>query len=311
MKGLELAKAFYREYGAPMLEEMFPHLLDKIAVGLCGSGSECFGYDDDVSQDHDFEPGFCIFIPDEDVIDSRGEFALEHAYSKLPKEFMGFKRSPLSPVGGNRHGVIRLFDFIKGKTGTPDGQLALSDWFSLPEQSLAEVTNGALFRDDSGVFTAIRSCLSYLPEDVRLKKLAGHLLLMGQAGQYNYERCISRGETGAAQLAVFEFVKSAIHAVFLLNKHYLPYYKWQFYVLRTLPLLSHLAEPLEYLISSGNDETEKKKETIEQVSAAIIKELQVQNLTEFKGAQMEGHAYSVNDTIENGELRNLHILFGV
>ncbi len=311
MKGLELAKAFYDTYGAPMLEDKFPHLLDKISVGLCGSGSECFGYHDIVSQDHDFEPGFCIFIPDEDVIDSRGEFALEHAYSKLPKEFMGYKRSPLSPVGGNRHGVIRLSDFLKEKTGTPDGNLTLADWFALPEQALSEVTNGEIFRDDAGLLTAIRSRLAYFPEEVRLKKLAGHLLLMGQAGEYNYPRLITRGETAAAQLTVFEFVKSAIHAIFLLNKHYLPYYKWQFYVLRTLPLLSCLAEPLEYLISSGNHEPDKKKDAIGQISAAIIEELRKQNISDFKDNQMEGHAYSVNDKILSGELRNLHILFGV
>ena len=200
---------------------------------------------------------------------------------------------------------------MKSKTGTPDGNLSLGDWFSIPEQTLAEVTNGEIFRDDAGVLTAIRERLSYLPEEVRLKKLTGHLLLLGQAGQYNYGRCIDRGETGGAQLAVIEFAKSAIHAIFLLNKHYLPYYKWQFYVLRTLPLLSNLAAPLEYLIASGNDEPEKKKETIEHVCSAIIRELQEQSLTEFKGTQMEGHAYSVNDRIENGDLRNLHILFGV
>ena len=108
MKGLELAEKFYQEYGKKMIEEQFPHLKQYLAFGLCGSGSECMGFDDALSHDHDFEPGFCIFIPDETVISSRDEFALERAYSRLPKEFMGMKRSPLSPVGGNRHGVIRI-----------------------------------------------------------------------------------------------------------------------------------------------------------------------------------------------------------
>ena len=60
MKGLELSKRFYETYGAPMLSEKFPELEDKLAIGLVGDGSECFGYDDDISRDHDFEPGFCI-----------------------------------------------------------------------------------------------------------------------------------------------------------------------------------------------------------------------------------------------------------
>ena len=62
MKGLELAKNYYLTYGKEMLENEFPTLLPRLAVGLVGQGSECLGYDDDISKDHDFEPCFCIFI---------------------------------------------------------------------------------------------------------------------------------------------------------------------------------------------------------------------------------------------------------
>ena len=81
MKGLEIAKAFYKEYGEPMLRDRFPSLIPYLAVGLMGRGSECFGFDDEVSRDHDFEPGFCIFLPGEDVVDRRTEFLLERAYA--------------------------------------------------------------------------------------------------------------------------------------------------------------------------------------------------------------------------------------
>ena len=47
MNGLELSKAYYREYGEPMLREQFSELLPFLALGLCGAGSECFGFDDD------------------------------------------------------------------------------------------------------------------------------------------------------------------------------------------------------------------------------------------------------------------------
>ena len=56
--------------------------------------------------------------------------------------------------------------------------------------------------------------------------IAGNLLLMAQSGQYNYMRCISHGEEGAAQLAVAEYVKAAMSVAFLLNKKYQPFYKW-------------------------------------------------------------------------------------
>ena len=148
IKGLELSERFYKEYGEPMIKNEFPHLLDKIAVGLVGAGSECLGYDDDISTDHDFEAGFCILLPDEETVDRRSAFLLERAYSKLPREFMGYKRSLISPVGGNRHGVIRIGDFLRAKTGTEGGELELFDWFYVPEQSLIEATNGKIFYEE-------------------------------------------------------------------------------------------------------------------------------------------------------------------
>ncbi len=313
MKGLELSKAFYEAYGKEMLEKDFPELLPFLAVGLAGSGSECYGFDDEASRDHDFEPAFCIFLPDEDIIDSKTEFKLERAYAKLPKEFMGFKRSPLNPVGGNRHGVIRTSDFFASKTGSPDGSLSLDAWFSVPEFSLLEATNGEIFSDPSGQFSAIRHKLKYFPESVRLKKLAGHLLLMGQAGQYNYERCLKRGDTAAAQLAIFEFSQSAMHCIFLLNRAYMPYYKWAFKMLKELPVLGKLAADLEYLISSGNEEKEaiKKQEMIEKICSKIAVELRKSGLTHLESSEMERLAYAINDTIPDPNVRNLNILYGV
>lgn len=313
MKGIDLAKRYYLEYGAPMLKNDFPEYEGLIAVGLVGSGSECYGYDDDISTDHDFEPAFCLFIPDESIIDSKAEFALERAYAKLPKEFMGYSRCFASPVGARRHGVIRISDFYLDKIGSSDGRLSTDGWFSVPEYALAEVCNGEIFRDDLGSFTSIRRNLSAYPGDVFLKKLAGNLLLMAQSGQYNYMRCISRGETGAAQLAVIEFAKSAMQVIFLLNGKYMPYYKWSFRALGELPLFGSLAYSLEYLISSENtDENSKLKyDMIEDIASLIIEQLKTRSLTDGICNDLEKHAYSVNDRISDNDIRNRNILFAV
>ena len=313
MKGIELSRSFFEEHGLPMLKDKFCDVLPLLAIGIVGSGSECFGFDDEISRDHDFEAGFCIFLPDETLVDRKIEFAIERAYSKLPSEYNGIKRAVLSPVGGNRHGVIRTKDFLRQKTGREDGNLSLNEWILTPEQTLAEVTNGEIFFDEFGEFSNIRKQLSYMPEDVRLKKLAGELLLMGQSGQYNYLRCIARNDTAAAQLAVYEFVKSAIHVIFLINRTYMPYYKWSFRALSDLSILPELKLRLEYLISSDNSEfsVKNKIEEIEYISSAIIDELKKENLTCFDGTQLEGHAYSVNEKISNSNVRNIHILSAV
>ena len=300
MQGLEIARAYYETYGALMLAEQFPELLPKIAVGLTGSGSECFGYDDELSRDHDFEPGFCIFLPDEATVDRRSAFLLERAYAKLPAEFMGLKRGLMQPVGGARRGVLRTAEFLR-------------QWLTVPEYALAEATNGALFYDGSGAVTRIRAGLAAYPEDVRRKKLAGNLLLMAQAGQYNYRRCLGHGETGAAQLAVGEFVRSAMRIVFLLNRVYQPYYKWHFRAMRALPKLALDAELLEYLLTTDNEGAlaESKQDVIEGIAADVIDELQAQGLTQAICGDLEKHAYSVNDGIGDAEVRNLHILAAV
>lgn len=313
MKGLELSERFYKECGEKMIEENFSHIKQYLAIGLCGSGSECMGFDDSISHDHDFEPGFCIFLPDESLVSSRDEFLLERAYYKLPKEFLGFKRSNLNPVGGNRHGIIRIADFFENKTGDKNGELSIKGWFFVSEQFLLEATNGKVFSDNFGLLTTIRQKLSYLPEDVRLKRLSGNLLLMAQSGQYNYPRCIKRGETGAAQLAISEFVNAALKVVFLLNKKYIPYYKWVFKALDELKILSSLHGELEYLISSGNGKSEnkQKEELIEKISSLVIDELKNQNLTKANSNNLEEHAYSVNNKIKDSEIRNLNIMYAV
>ena len=313
MKGLALSRQYFEACGLPMLRESFPEWEDKIAAGLIGSGSECFGYDDEQSQDHDFEAGFCLFIPGEDIMDRKTAFKLERAYDGLPREFMGFRKSPLSPVGGSRHGVIRADEFLLEKTGSPDALLSAEDWLRVPEYSLFELKKGSLFLDKSGWMRGLLDRVAFMPEDIRLKKIAGELLLMAQSGQYNYMRCIKRAEEGAAALACGIFVGAALHVCFLLNNTFMPYYKWQFRALREQPLFSELAEPLSFLISSPNDaaSAEGKYTLIEDLAGVFIAELMDQGITEASCQDLEKHAYSVNDQIQDGTIRNWHLLAGV
>jgi hypothetical protein len=219
----------------------------------------------------------------------------------------------LQPVGGPRRGVFRTGEFFAEKVGDPKGELTLRQWLSIPEQALAEAVNGALFFDAAGEVTHIREKLAFFPEDVRRKRLAGQLLLMAQSGQYNYLRCLRHGETAAAQLAACEFAKSAISAAFLLNRRYQPYYKWSFRALRALPKLGNLASPLETLISTPNgpEDAPAKQRIIEETAGAVAALLGEEGLSAVPNAELEAHAYAVNDRIRDGELRNLHILAGV
>jgi hypothetical protein len=136
--------------------------------------------------------------------------------------------------------------------------------------------------------------------------MAGELLLMGQAGEYNLPRAISRGDAGSAQLCAYEFVKSALHFIFLFNKAYQPYYKWQFRALAALPALSHLSDTLLTLLSSPASEAE-----IRTVTKAVTEALAEEGQIAKADISLEECAYKINDTVTDRTLRNLHILAGV
>ena len=313
MTGLELSRAYWEAFGVPMIREQFPEYEEIIAAALTGSGSECYGFDDEVSRDHDYEPGFCLFIPGEEIVDRRTAFLLERAYAKLPDEFEGFRRQKLQPVGGQRHGVFRIDEYFTEKIGCPVEEMTMEQWLRLPEYALAEAVNGEVFRDKAELLTDCRKALKDMPEDARRKRLAGRLLLMAQSGQYNYQRCLKHGETGAAQLAVGEFVKNTLSAVFLLNRAYMPYYKWCFRALRALSGGEDLGRSLEWLLTTDNSReiAEDKYFCMEGIASQVIDLLQEQGLTEATCGDLEKHAYSVNDGIRNGEVRNKHILYCV
>ncbi len=312
MRGLDISGEYYLQYGAPMLRELFADVEDRIAVGLAGEGSECLGFDDELSRDHDFDMGFCLWITEKDA--ERFGFRLERAYAKLPREFMGLCRGRLSPVGGNRRGVITVEDFYTRFLGAPTAPDSAARWLYTPSYGLAAASNGAVFRDDLGTFSAVReTLLGGYPEDIRRKKLAAHLILMAQSGQYNYSRCLKRNEQGAAQLAVFEFVKHAISAVYLLNNRYEPFYKWAYRGLAALPILGSVGDLLAHLTVTGNTAAEAAEKTaaIEQIAALVIGELKQEGMTNGAGGDLETHAYAVQGSVRDVTLRNMHIMEGV
>lgn len=316
MKGLELSERFYEEYGREMIASQFAEYEHEIAIGVVGEGSDCFGYDDGVSRDHDFEAGFCLWIPDR--LEHELEFKLSRAYAKLPKEYHGVKRAAESNFGSRRRGVLLTGEFYSRFTGRPGAPQSLMEWLYTPEHSLACAVNGKVFRDDLGEFSAIRAELvSGYPEDVRKKKLAARAVLMAQSGQYNCERCLKHGESGAAQMALYEFVRNGLSMIFLLNNRYMPYYKWAFRAAKELARLAETAAELERLLTGSSfaarsdcQDNSCMTQQIETICRQIITELQRQGLSGGTWEYLEPHAYEIVERIHDHQLRNLHVMEG-
>ena len=102
--------------------------------------------------------------------------------------------------------------------------MTIGQWLNIPEHHLATVTNGKVFADPLGKFSAVRQeLLQGYPEDIRKKKLAARCMTIAQSGQYNYPRVMARGDKVAAAQTEGEFIGAVISAVYLLNNRYTPF----------------------------------------------------------------------------------------
>ena len=242
--GMQLAQSYWQTYGKPLLDQpKFAKYKNRIAAGLVGHGSECYGFDDEISRDHDFGPGFCLWLTDEDYAEIGAD--LQNAYDALPRKYAGFGSRKETPRAksceiSKRVGVFRISEFFENLTGFPTApsQNEPHLWLSLSESTLAAATNGKIFADPLGEFSKARQSFKLMPDDVRISLISRRLGMISQAGQYNFPRMIARKDASAAWLSINEFVRATASLVFLLNNPvtagYLPYYKWQFAALRKL-----------------------------------------------------------------------------
>lgn len=220
--GLKLAKEFYETYGKPMITEKFGKYENRIAVGLAGRGSDCFGYDDEASRDHDWGPDFCLWVTDETWADIGED--LQRAYEALPAEFRGCRRAP-RVNGKNRRGVIRISEFYRGLVGTD--RYREIDWRSVSDTSLAAAVNGRVFRDDEGVFTAFRNqLLQGYPEEIFYLKVAEAAAKYAQTAEYNFSRMLDRGDELSAGLMLWDGIREAMRLQLYLDGKYPPHDKW-------------------------------------------------------------------------------------
>ena len=301
MKGLAMARQLYEETVKPALAAEFPLQEGRIAVGLAGPGSECFGFDDEISRDHDFVPRLCLWLTAEDAEEYGPQ--LQQRYEAWTAHIPG-----VSDQARDRSGVIPIPEFYRRFTGCPGAPEGALYWLRVSDHYLAAATNGEVFRDDLGAFTAIRrTLLRGYPIDVMRKKLAARLFAMGQAGQYNYPRCARREDPVAMALALDEFLRAALQAIYLLNGRYAPFYKWLYRGAVELPRLQGTVRALKELLLSP---AEERQERIEAVCASVQEELWFRGLSGSEDDFMVNQAFSVASEIRDPQLAGLDISVG-
>lgn len=319
MSGLALSQAYYERFGRSALQHHFGKIVDQLAVGLVGMGSECLGLDDEWSTDHDYGPGFCLFVP-QALYQTYGR-QLEQFYQQLPKRFMGLERQE-TLQGKGRTGVVVMEQFFYQLTGCPYGPVKLTDWLGIEESYLLCASNGAVFDDPSGAFHAVYDKIkAYYPADVYYKKLAATLAKMARDGQYQYARCMFRHDLDAAWLYVQTFVQETLQLLFLLNRQYMPYTKWQFKLAQQLPLGQSILLLVKQLMRHPDVDVslypanapsinlaDPRVALIESIAKETVSCLQQLHLSNASSHYLEDQAKVIFQKIQDPVLASMHLM---
>ena len=308
-KGMELCREYYEVYGKPMIEKEFPEYADKIAVGLVGEGSDCFGYDDEISKDHDWGPDFCMWVTEE-TYQEIGQ-KLQKAYEQLPAEYKGYRRT-VSSRGTGRRGVMTVDGFYKRLLSVTAGEekqetlfVNTVDWRMTTDAALAAAVNGEVFRDEEGVFTEIRRQLKKgYPEKILYLKLAESVARFSQTGQYNYDRCMKRGDKLTAQIMLTDCAREAMKLKHYLEGKYPPHDKWLKHSLEQLTGGKELSELLEKMMKIVNS----PKDIIEEIASVLITELYAKNYISDTDNFLDAHTEELLQKAELASLKDAELL---
>ena len=296
LTGLERAE-IVAKYTSEFIKAKYPDLYSRICLALVGVGSECLGFDDEISEDHDFSSRCQLFLDDSDYKTYKSD--LESSLKIFCKDLESLT-SNLKDINVE---IMSIPNFYKYYTLFENGPKTESEYRKVPMDLLCVATNGKVFLDNLGKFSEIRNrLLNFYPEDIRLKKIAFQLNKMAQSGQYNYSRMIKRGDTVAANIAQGEFVKHYLEFVHLLNKKYMPFYKWSYRSACSLEILGNFTHDNLKKLSEAS--IYEKESLIEEICSTVVNTLNELGLSHSNIDFLTYQAEEVRKNILNPSLRN-------
>lgn len=232
MKGLDISRRFFAEWGLPWLRREWPDLVDRLAAGRVG-GSDVIGADDEWSRDHDWGPRFDLWLTQEDYR-RFGQKLRTQVNAAAPREFMGARHHFFGATKDNVE-VESLDDCIAFHAGRAVPPARSRDWFRRRRgQSLVEreswlyfLRHGEVFHDPVGQFTARRDAFARYPRDVRLKVMHAQCVTVWYVGDFKLRSCIvHRDDPYPLQFAITQTAEAAMRLCFYLNDDFAPHWQW-------------------------------------------------------------------------------------
>ena len=136
---------------------------------------------------------------------------------------------------------------------------------------------------------------------------------IAQAGQYNLLRSLKRGETATAMLAAARFSEQAVSMTFLLNKRYMPFYKWAHRGVEQLPILGRETAACVTALAGLDWRLGPRVEAVagdivESLCRDVAGRLRSDGLSDADGDWLVEHGPSVQARIETPELQRMSVM---
>ncbi|MFI5907713.1 DUF4037 domain-containing protein [Dactylosporangium sp. NPDC051541] len=227
--GLRLCRDLY-ELGVRPLLDGVAH-----AAARIGAGSEVLGLDTPRSTDHDWGPRLQLFV-DLATVDAG---ALSRTLSDhLPKDIHGWPTNyappgervqAMTPTTGPVHHRVDITDVTTwsrdhlGFDATTG--VSTADWLATPTQLLAEATAGAVYHDDTGDLTRLRTNLTWYPDPVWKRILAAQWARISQEEAFP-GRAAELGDDLGSRIVTARLARDVMRLCLLLARRYPPYSKW-------------------------------------------------------------------------------------
>lgn len=251
IKGLELSESFFNENKALLFKKIPSNAIEYITIGLFGFGSECYGVDDEISEDHDFDQGFIILV--EDSVPLTDFLKIKQAYDCLPKLYKRF-----CLLNQTKHGVHYMKEYLN--------YLGVNDIKNISDESKALLLNGKLF------YQGFASTFANLRYDIRknsnydfLIDLSLKALEINKYIPYNLKRSLDRGDLYTFKNLKNNLVNHLIEFYYIYHKMYLPHDKLR---LKLMDNNSIIKKWIYYILD--HDDISK---LYEEISAKIIETL--------------------------------------
>lgn len=297
---LEISRDFFLAIVHPILVREYPKETAQTAFGLFGYGSEALGMDDDLSRDHHWGVRIDALTPDS-IPPARREQIHRTVQANLPASFRGHALRE-----GHLAGAGLTFDslqaFLTRTVGLDHMPSTDQEWLQIPEEEIIHVTNGELWHDPSGQFTAVRQAFQrYYPEPVRRRRIAHWCRYFSGMGAYALKRALLRDNEFYAATAFGKAIRWGVQLAFLLERQYFPYDKW---IIQFLPRLPRLGEPLLPVVQEAvglSTTWERKLALLDQIAdvldATMVADGLIRPHPRFTGSPTSGyrlleHAYA-------------------